>query len=65
MRRFIEIMWLAIAAISIVEMIVGYKQKGISSQHFQLFGLVFVVAVFMYFLRKRQRKNIDSNKTKM
>ncbi|MCC6721364.1 MAG: hypothetical protein IT243_04125 [Bacteroidia bacterium] len=65
MRRFIEIMWLAIAAISIVEMIVGYNQKGISSQHFQLFGLVFVVAVFMYFLRKRQRKNIDSNKTKM
>ena len=64
MRRFIEIMWLAIAAVSVVEMYIGFQQKGISSQHFQLFGIVLIAAVFMYFLRKRQRKNIDSNKNK-
>ncbi|NUM31687.1 MAG: hypothetical protein HUU47_05120 [Bacteroidetes bacterium] len=61
MRRFIEIMWLAIAAVSVVEIIIAYKQQGASSRNLQMFGVVLVVALFMYFLRKRQRKNIDSN----
>lgn len=54
-------MWLAIAAVSVVEIIIAYKQQGASSRNLQMFGVVLVVALFMYFLRKRQRKNIDSN----
>jgi len=55
-------MWLGIAAISIIEMIVGYKAGGFNHEHFKLFALIFVAATFMYFLRKRQRRNIDKNK---
>lgn len=55
-------MWLAIAAISVVEMIVGYMNEGVASKDLLMFGIVLVVALFMYFLRKRQRKNIESHK---
>lgn len=60
MRRFIEIMWLVIAAVSLIELIVGYREGGFKSEHFQLFALVFASSAFMYFFRKRQRKNIEN-----
>ena len=63
MRRFIEIMWLGIAAISLVEVFIGYREEGIGSEHFQLFSIIFVTAAFMYFWRKRQRKNLEKTKT--
>ena len=62
MRRLIEIMWLVIAAVSLIEMIVGYRESGFKSEHFQLFAILFVASSFMYFFRKRQRKNIENRK---
>ena len=62
MRRIIEFMWLAIAAVSAVEMYIGFAESGLSNQHFQLFGILFVTAGFMYFFRKRQRKNLENRK---
>ena len=64
MRRFIEIMWLAIAAISLVEMAVGFRETGFSDKHFQLFAVVFVTSTFMYFFRKRQRKKMEERNMK-
>jgi hypothetical protein len=62
MRRIIEYMWMVIAAISLIELIVGYRQEGYKSQHFQLFAIIFITATFMFFLRKRQRKFIEKTK---
>jgi len=62
MRRIIEYMWMVIAAISLIELIVGFRQEGIKSQNFQLFAIIFATATFMFFLRKRQRKFIEKNK---
>lgn len=53
---------MAIAAISIIEMIVGYKKSGFKDENFQLFAILFVASTFMYFFRKRQRKNIEGRK---
>jgi hypothetical protein len=49
MRRIIEYMWMVIAAISLIELIVGYRQEGYKSQHFQLFAIIFITATFMFF----------------
>lgn len=54
MRRFIEIVWMAIAAISVVEGYITYKSFGFN-QDAQVFVFVFFVSAFMYFLRRRQR----------
>ena len=62
MRRLIEIMWLVIAAVSLVELIIGYRESGFKSENFQLFAIIFVAAAFMYFIRKRQRRNIEKRK---
>ena len=62
MRRFIEIMWMAIAAVSLVEMLIGYKQEGFTGEHFQVFAMVFVASAFMFFFRKRQRKKMEDRK---
>jgi len=62
MRRVIEIMWLAISAISLVEVYFGYKAGGFKNENFQLFAIIFVAATFMYFLRKRQRSAIEKHK---
>ncbi len=62
MRRFIEIMWLVISAVSLVEMAVGFNSEGWKGEHFQIFGILFVAATFMYFFRKRQRKRIEDRK---
>lgn len=53
---------MAIAAVSLIEMIVGYGDAGFKSEHFQLFAVVFVASAFMYFFRKRQRKNMENRK---
>lgn len=55
-------MWMAIAAVSLIEMIVGYGDAGFKSEHFQLFAMVFLASAFMYFFRKRQRKNMENRK---
>jgi len=55
---------MGIAAIAAIEMIVGYRNEGVGSEHFQLFAVVFVAATFMFFLRKRQRRKIEENKEK-
>ncbi len=62
MRRFIEIMWLVISAVSLIEMVVGYRADGLKSEHLHIFGLVFVASTFMYFFRKRQRRVIEKRK---
>lgn len=49
--RFIEILWLAVAAVSLVE---AYKAWGTWNIVLR-FGLIFGAAVFMYFFRKRSR----------
>jgi LPXTG-motif cell wall-anchored protein len=62
MRRFIEIMWLAIAAFSAVEMAVGFKNGGFKNENFLIFAILLFASTFMYFFRKRQRKNIEKRK---
>jgi len=49
--RFIEILWLGVAAVSAVEI---YAAWGNTSRTLQ-FSLFFGAAVFMYFLRRRSR----------
>lgn len=63
MRRLIEIMWLAIAAVSVVEMYIGYTKSGFKDENFQLFAILFVASGFMYFFRKRQRTAIEKRKS--
>ena len=58
--RLVEIMWLAVAAVSAVEV---YSAWGNWNQTIQ-FSLFLGVAVFMYFLRRRsrlKRVNQDQN----
>lgn len=62
MRRFIEIMWMAIAAVSLVEMVIGYQKGGFANENFQIFGVLTIASGFMYFFRKRQRKNIEGRR---
>ncbi|MCB9252120.1 MAG: hypothetical protein H6605_06605 [Flavobacteriales bacterium] len=59
-RRIIELMWLGVAAVSIIEMAVGYMEGGFKNQHFQIFGVIAFTAFFMYFFRKRQRKKLEN-----
>lgn len=49
--KFIEILWLAVAAVCAVEI---YASWGNTSRTLQ-FSLFFGAAVFMYFLRRRSR----------
>ena len=62
MRRIIEIMWLAISAVSLVELFLGYRRAGFKDENFQLFAILFVAATFMYFFRKRQRTKEETRK---
>ncbi len=62
MRRFIEIMWMAIAAVSLVEMVIGYQKGGFGNENFQIFGVLAIASGFMYFFRKRQRKKMEDRK---
>ncbi len=62
MRRLVEIMWLVISAVSLIEMIVGYKESRFNNENFKLFAILFVASTFMYFLRRRQRNKIEDRK---
>jgi tryptophan-rich sensory protein len=63
MRRFIEIVWMVVAAVSAVEGYISYTATGFNHTT-QIFGIVFLVAVFMYFLRRWQRLRIQKMKDK-
>lgn len=59
MRRFIEILWMAIAAFALVEGYISYKNVGFTKDT-QVFAVVFAVAAFMYFFRRRQRTRLEN-----
>ena len=61
MRRFVEIMWLAVAAITAVEAYMSFSASGFAQRTYVMIG-VFFVALFMYSLRKRQRRNYERRK---
>lgn len=61
MRRFVEIMWLAVAAITAVEGYMSYSESGFAQRTYVMIG-VFFIALFMYSLRKRQRRNYEQRK---
>ena len=54
LRRIVEIVWLGVAAFAVVEGYIAYKTEGFGN-NFVLMIVVFVVAIAMYTLRKRQR----------
>tara|TARA_E500000178_G_scaffold209078_1_gene206372 strand:- start:124 stop:336 length:213 start_codon:yes stop_codon:yes gene_type:complete len=54
-RRIVEIMWLTVAAVSLVELYLAVSQLGFNNQKTWIFSLLSVVSISMYFLRKRQR----------
>ncbi len=64
MRRLVEIVWMAIAAISLVEGYIAFQSNGFSKE-VQIFAFVFLVSVFMYFLRKRQRTQLQKRKAEL
>lgn len=56
-NRFIQIIWLAVAAVSAVEAYKAYSDgNGLNSKVYLMIG-VFVAAIAMYSIRKRQGKN--------
>lgn len=60
--RLVEIMWLAIAAISVVEVVYSWETDRNRSY---LFAAFCALATFMYFFRKRQRfRYISRNQDK-
>ena len=59
MRRFVEILWMAIAAVSLVELVISYRAVGFNSDT-QVYAIVAAVAGFMYFFRRRQRSKLES-----
>lgn len=54
MRRFVELMWLALAAITAVEAYLAYKDGGFTQRTYMMLA-VFGLSIFMYYLRKKQR----------
>jgi len=54
--RVVELLWLAVAAVSIVEVYMGWGDWNITIK----FSLFFGASVFMYFLRRKGRlKQMD------
>jgi LPXTG-motif cell wall-anchored protein len=51
-----------VVAVSLVEMVIGYQKGGFANENFQIFGVLAIASGFMYFFRKRQRKNIEGRK---
>lgn len=54
MRRIVELMWLALAAITAVEAVIAYKELGWDQRTFMMIG-VFLISIFMYRMRHKQR----------
>jgi uncharacterized membrane protein len=63
LRRFIEIVWLAVAAVAAVETYISYTStpSGFKDRTYILL-LVLGTAIFMYALRRRQRTKMNKNK---
>ena len=57
--RVVEIAWLAVAAVSLVEVYFRWNDDRNSAY---MFGGFFLVAAFMYYFRKRQRIKYISRK---
>lgn len=55
MRRLVEYVWLALAAICLVEAAISWKAYGFGNDNTAIFLLVFLLSVFMYFFRRYQR----------
>jgi tryptophan-rich sensory protein len=55
MRRFIEFVWLALAAICLVEGVISWQAYGFEHDNTIIFLMVFLASVFMYFFRRYQR----------
>jgi tryptophan-rich sensory protein len=56
MKRFVEIVWLALAAICLVEAAISWQADGFGNDNTTIFLMVFLVSVFMYFFRRYQRQ---------
>lgn len=57
-RRIVEIVWLAVAAVCVVEFYLEFQDHKFSQKAIILLGGL-IVALFMYSLRKRMRKKIE------
>ncbi|MFT5724553.1 MAG: tryptophan-rich sensory protein [Bacteroidia bacterium] len=57
-NRFIQIVWLVVAAVSAWEAFLAYYNAGKFNTRFYAFAFVFVSAIAMYAIRKRQAKSI-------
>ena len=54
LRRIVEIVWLAVAAFAVVEGYINYTEEGMGNNTI-LMIVVFVMAITMYVVRRRQR----------
>lgn len=54
-RRIIEIVWLALAAICTVEFVISFRQIGLEGDTL-IYLFVTVISLVMYFIRRRGRK---------
>jgi hypothetical protein len=59
MRKFVEILWMAIAAVSLVELVISYRSVGFNSDT-KVYAIVAAVAGFMFFFRRRQRSKLEA-----
>ncbi len=57
-NRFIQIVWLGVAAVSAWEAFLAYYNTGKFNGRFAMFAFVFVAAIAMYSIRKRQGKSM-------
>lgn len=57
LRRIIEIVWLGVAAFAAVEGYLSYTKEGFGNNTI-LMIVVFVMAIAMYTLRRKQRMNM-------
>ncbi|MCB0733200.1 MAG: hypothetical protein H6608_05155 [Flavobacteriales bacterium] len=58
LRRIVEIVWLAVAAFAAVEGYISYTKEKFGNNTI-LMVVVFVMAIAMYTLRRRQRMNME------
>lgn len=58
MLKFVEVAWIIIAVISAVEL---YRMWGTFDQKFWIFFGFMVLAVFMFFFRRRQRQRYEAS----